>query len=388
MLAKVKLRRASLLLVAVLYGAELLDELIYGLHGAVLPYLKTDFELSYTQIGLLFTLPGLIGLAAEPIIGLLGDTRHRRALVVSGLVATALGLLLIGLTHDFGWLLLAFSVLYVASGAYVNLAQATLIDRDSTRAEQTMARWTLLGSIGVAISPLALTAVFSIGYGWRSVYIGLTLLAALYIAPLFKSRFDQHAAAAEESVSLRRLWQNLTAALRNRQLLKWIVLTELADLMLDKLLEVTGLYFHDVAGVSLAAASGGVAVFTLAWLIGNLLIVPLLDRVSGLRLLRLTAVIVLIAYALFLIVPLIAVKYFLIAVIGLGTAGWFAILRAKCYKVLPGQSGVVVAVTSLAGVSSLFVPLILGGLADAIGLQAAMWLLAIGPIALFVGVRS
>jgi hypothetical protein len=69
------------------------------------------------------------------------------------------------------------------------------------------------------------------------------------------------------------------------------------------------------------------------------------------------------------------------------TAGWFAILRAKTFEALPGQSGLVVAVTSLANISSLFVPLLLGSIADAVGLQSAMWLLAIGPVALIIGLR-
>jgi FSR family fosmidomycin resistance protein-like MFS transporter len=157
--------------------------------------------------------------------------------------------------------------------------------------------------------------------------------------------------------------------------------------MLDKLLEITGLYFHDVAGVSLAAASGAVAVFAIAGLIGNALIVPALEKVRGLRVIRVTAIIVLIAYAAMLITPAVWIKYALIAVISFSTAGWFAILRAKCFEMLPGQSGLVIAATSLVNVVSLFVPVILGGIADALGLQAAMWLLAIGPVALIIGVR-
>jgi FSR family fosmidomycin resistance protein-like MFS transporter len=387
MLAKTKWLRGTALFVAVLYGVELLDELIYGLDGAALPYLKTDFALTYTQVGLLFTLPGLVGVMIEPVMGLLGDTRHRRALVMGGIIATAIGLLLIASAHVYGVLLLAFGIMYVASGAYVNLSQATLIDRDPQRAEQTMARWTLLGSIGVAFSPLIVTAVFSIGYSWRSVYVAYALIAVAFIALLFKQKFNSHAGAHDEAISIRQLGRNLIEALRNRQMLKWIILTELADFMLDKLLEVTGLYFHDVAGVSLAGASAAVAVFTIAGLIGNGLIVSALEKVRGLRVLRLSSIVVLIAYAAMLLIPIVWIKYVLIAVISFSTSGWFAILRAKCFEVLPGQSGVVIAVTSLANISSLFVPVIIGSIADAIGLPAAMWLLAIGPVALIIGVR-
>ncbi len=387
MSSKTKLLRGSLIFVAVLYGVELLDELIYGLYGSTLPYLKTDFALTYTQVGLLSTLPGLAGVMLEPMLGLLGDTRHRYALVVGGSVATAIGLLLVSVTQTYGVLLLAFCGMYVASGAYVNLSQATLIDRDPDRAEQTMARWTLLGSIGVTASPLIVTAVFAIGYTWRNVYLAYAIVAAGFVTLLFARKFNSHPGAREKTISIRQLGGGLIGALRNRQMLKWIILTELADFMLDKLLEVTGLYFHDVAGVSLAGASAAVAVFTVAGLIGNGLIVPALEKVRGLRVLRVSSIVVLIAYAALLLVPSVWLKYVLIAVISFSTSGWFAILRAKCFEVLPGQSGTVIAVTSLANVSSLFVPVLVGGLADAIGLQSAMWLLAIGPVALIIGVR-
>src|SRR3972149_5302718 len=163
MLAKIRQWRGPLLFVAILYAVELLDEVSYGLHGAVLPFLKNDFALTYVQVGLLSTLPALISLIGDPIIGLLGDTRHRRALVVGGIAATAVGLWLTALSQTFGLILLSFCVLYIASGAYVNLAQGTLIDLNPARAEQTMARWTLVGSIGVVVSPLILTVVFAAG---------------------------------------------------------------------------------------------------------------------------------------------------------------------------------------------------------------------------------
>jgi FSR family fosmidomycin resistance protein-like MFS transporter len=333
---------------------------------------------------LLLTIPGLVGIVGAPIIGLLGDTHYRRALVVGGIVATAIGLLLVGAGQTFWIILLAFCVLYVASDAYVNLPQATLIDRDPARAEQTMARWTLLGAIGVTAAPLIVTALFYLGYGWRGLYLSLAGVAGIYAAPLLRQRFDAHA-GAEKRASPREMACNLLAALRNRDLIRWVIITELADLMLDKLLEVTGLYFHDVVGVDLGAASGAVAIFTLAGLVGNALLVPALEQVDGLRVLRVSASVVLAAYVALMLTPMVWLKYALIAVISFATTGWFAILRGRAYAVLPGQSGMVVAVTSLGNISGVFVPLIVGRVADVFGLQWAMWLLVLGPIALIVG---
>lgn len=119
MLSQSKIWRSALLLVAVLYGVELLDEFIYGLSGAAMPTLKIEFALTYTQVGLLFTLPGLVGVLGDPVIGLLGDTRHRRKLVLGGILATALGLSLMAGAQRYATMLLADSVMYIASGVYV-----------------------------------------------------------------------------------------------------------------------------------------------------------------------------------------------------------------------------------------------------------------------------
>ena len=101
-----------------LYAIELLDEFIYGMQGAILPKLRDDLVLTYTQIGLLSTIPGLIGLALDPVIGLIGDTRHRRALVLGGIFATVLGLFLTGIGTTFALILIAFCILYIASGGF------------------------------------------------------------------------------------------------------------------------------------------------------------------------------------------------------------------------------------------------------------------------------
>ncbi|HZQ08977.1 MAG TPA: MFS transporter [Anaerolineae bacterium] len=384
MLVKLNMRAVTLG-VMVLYAIELLDELIYGMHGAALPLIKSDLALTYTQVGLLATIPGLVSIALEPFIGVLGDTRWRRALVRGGIIATTFGLALTAFGQTFAVILAAFTLLYVASGAYVNLAQATLMDTNPARTEHAMARWTLVGSIGVTVAPILATIAFGMGYGWRGLYLAFAGAAGVYIALVWRVRFDAHAGAEESEFAPGELLRALFAAVRNRELLRWVLLTELADLMLDKLYEVTGLYFHDVVGVDFTQAAFASAVFTITGLVGNLLLIPLLEQVNGLWVLRLSSFVVAGLYAAFLLIPDMGAKYVLIGLVSFCTAGWFAILRGRTYAALPGQSGMVVAITAFANISILLTPTILGAIADAVGLQAAMWLLILGPLALIVG---
>ena len=88
---------------------------------------------------------------------------------------------------------------------------------------------------------------------------------------------------------------------------------------------------------------------------------------------------------LFLLVDLWALKLLLLAVIGLFNAGWYAILQGKLYDRLDEQSGAVLIVGNAAGVFGALIPVALGLVAEAYGLNAAMWLLLVGPVALLIG---
>jgi predicted MFS family arabinose efflux permease len=57
-------------------------------------------------------------------------------------------MLLVALGHSFELLLLAFVLMYPASGAFVSLSQASLMDLAPDRREANMVRWTIAGAVG------------------------------------------------------------------------------------------------------------------------------------------------------------------------------------------------------------------------------------------------
>ena len=71
--------------------------------------------------------------------------------------------------------------------------------------------------------------------------------------------------------------------------------------------------------------------------------------------------------------------------LGLFNAGWYSILQAELYATLPGKSGTVMTLTSVAGLVGGLAPLGLGFVAQQIDLEVAMALLVLGPVALLVG---
>jgi len=366
---------------------EFLDELIFGVTGAAWPLIRTDLHLNYVQIGLALSLPGIIGNIIEPFLGILGDVWKRRVLILGGGIFFALACFLTAVSHNFVFLLISFIVFNPSSGAFVSLSQATLMDSDPARHEHNMARWTFAGSMGVFLGPLMLGGAAFIGFGWRGVFFVLAGLAVLVLAGAW--RLPPRPSADHTPLpKLSSVWEgirNAFSALKRGAVVSWLVLLEFSDLMLDVLYGYLALYFVDVAGFTASKAALAVAIWTDFGLLGDFLLIPLLEKVRGLNYLRLSVVVELILFPAFLLVPNPWAKLVITGLLGLFNSGWYAILQGNLYSSMPGQSGTVMALGNIVGFFGKFIPFGIGLAAEHFGLGPAMWLLLAGPVALLVG---
>jgi MFS transporter, FSR family, fosmidomycin resistance protein len=363
---------------------EFLDEFVFGAREAAWPLIRDDLGLDYAQVGVLLGAPNFIANCIEPALGILGDVWRRRALILGGGLVFTAALLLTAWSPSFLALLVALILFSPASGAFVSLAQATLMDVDPARHEQNMARWTFAGSVGVVAGPLALGAAAWLGAGWRGLFAALAGLSLALVLVAWRLPFPAPA-AAEAGMTFRGGVANAIRALRRGETLRWLTLLEFSDLMLDVLLGFLALYFVDVVHVSEAEAGVAVAVWTSVGLLGDFLLIPLLERMPGLRYLRFSALMELLLFPAFLLAPGYAPKLVALALLGLFNAGWYAILKGGLYTSLPGQSGTVMALGNVFGLAGSLIPLGLGALAERFTLGPTLWLLLLGPVALLVG---
>lgn len=258
------------------------------------------------------------------------------------------------------------------------------MDTDPARHEVNMARWTLAGSVGVVAGPLLLAGALRAGLGWRQLFLGCALLSVPLALRRRRSAANPRAATAGFRDSLR-----LTVvALTNRSVVRWLTLLELTNLLGDVVAGFLALYLVDVVHLRVGEAAVAIVLWTLAGLAGDALLVPLLSRVSGLVYLRYSGLATLMAYPAFLLVASVPWKLVLLGVIGLLRAGWYAIPQARLYTELHDDSNVVVAVSNVAGLVGATFPLLLGLAAERWGLPVAMWLCAMGPVALLIGLRG
>lgn len=366
---------------------EFIDELIFGLQDAAWPLIRDDLHLTYVQIGIVLSVPGLIANFVEPFLFILGDVWKRRVIILAGGVFFTLSLVFLAVSHSFLFLLFAVILFNPSSGAFVSLSQATLMDADESRHEQNMARWTFAGSLGVFLGPLLLGGLIAIGFGWRTGFWMLASFSTLVLLAAFRL-LPKSGGSHAEFPSVRAFFENLRSAfssIKNKSILRWLILLEFSDLMLDVLYGFLALYFVDVTGVSPASAALAVAIWTGVGLLGDFLLIPLVERVKGLDYLRVSVILELILFPLFLLTSIFWLKLIFLGLLGFFNSGWYAILKANLFSSLPGKSGTVQALDNISGLFGKLIPLGIGFAAQAFGLGIAMWLLLAGPIALLIG---
>ncbi len=366
---------------------EFIDELVFGLEDAAWPLIRNDLHLTYAQIGILLSVPGLLANLIEPFLFILGDVWRRRVIILIGGVFFTLACALTATSQNFVWLLLAFILFNPSSGAFVGLAQGALMDTDRNRHEQNMARWTFAGSLGVFLGPLLLGGLIALGFGWRSGFWALASFSTLILLIAFKLIPDNKPGLVSPP-KFREVINQLRMTfyeLRNWTVLRWLILLEFSDLMLDVLYGFLALYFVDVAGVTPTSAAFAVAIWTGFGLLGDFLLIPLVERVKGLDYLRISVILELVLFPLFLLTSIYWLKLVLLGLLGFFNSGWYAILKANLFSSLPGKTGSALALDNVSGMFGKLIPAGVGLAAQAFGLGTAIWLLLAGPIILLIG---
>jgi len=167
---------------------------------------------------------------------------------------------------------------------------------------------------------------------------------------------------------------------------RWLLLLEFADLMGDVLFSYLALYFVDVAGATETQAGIAVTVWLALGLTTDFFFIPFIDRQSdSMKFIRTTALLELFAFTVFLLMPGFIPKLVVVIAVNLFNTGWYSILQGRLYSSLPGQSASIMAIGSVTAPLAKFFPFLIGLLADQFGLQIAMWVLILGPIALLMG---
>jgi len=386
-------------------AVEFADEFFDGTKSAAIPLIRHDLNLSYAQVGMLAAVPLVLGGLLELPVGVLaGSGRRRRRFILAGGVVFTAAVLTAASAGSFGTLLVALTIFFPASGAFVGLTQSAVLDSAPARRAQQMMRWTVAGSAGAVAGPLVLTAVLAAGGTWRLAFVlvgaasGVSLLAVYGAtgqhprsggrAEADRTEPGRPEAGRAQAAGSEAGWPGWRSASRivcQSGAVRWLALLQVADLLLDVFTAFVAVYLVSVAHASPATAALGIAIRLGAGLAGDLVLIRPLEQRDPRRVLRAGAWLALAAVPAFLLAPGLWVKLICLAVVTLGTAPWYPVLTAELFGSLAGRSGLAVSLSSVAGMAGGAGPLALGLLAQRFGLGWAMAGLAAVPLVMLAG---
>lgn len=160
--------------------AHLLNDLIQAVLPAIYPMLKSNFSLSFAQVGLISFVYQITGSLLQPWIGLYTDKHPKPYLLPLGMMVTLCGILILAFSPSFTVLLLASALIGVGSATFHPEASRVARMASGGRFGTAQSTFQVGGNTGTAIGPL---------------------LAALIIVP-----FGQHAVAWLVVFSLLAIW--------------------------------------------------------------------------------------------------------------------------------------------------------------------------------------
>ena len=163
--------------------AHLLNDLIQAVLPAIYPMLKTNFSLSFAQVGLISLVYQITGSLLQPWIGLYTDKNPKPYLLPLGMLVTLSGILLLAFSPSFTVLLIGSALIGVGSSTFHPEASRVARMASGGRFGTAQSTFQVGGNTGTAIGPL-LAALIIVPFGQHAVAL-LIVFALLAIWVLF-----------------------------------------------------------------------------------------------------------------------------------------------------------------------------------------------------------
>lgn len=164
--------------------AHLLNDLIQAMLPAIFPMLKTQFSLSFGEIGMIALTYQVTASLLQPWIGLYTDKHPKPYLLPCGMIMTLLGIVLLATAGSYPMLLLASAVVGIGSATFHPEASRVARMASGGRFGTAQSTFQVGGNTGSAIGPL-LTAAIVIPYGQPAI-AWFVVVALAAIAVLFR----------------------------------------------------------------------------------------------------------------------------------------------------------------------------------------------------------
>lgn len=368
--------------------SHLLNDMIQSLILAIYPILKSGFNLSFAQIGLITLVYQLTASLLQPVVGMYTDRRPLPYSLPVGMGFTLCGLLLLAWAPNFPLLLLAAAL--VGTGSSVFHPESSRVARMASGGRHGLAQslFQVGGNTGASLGPL-LAAWIIVPHGRGSVaWFSLAALLAIVVLLQVGRWYAQHHAVRGKPAAKRSVGESLSRGRIAAALVILGVLVFSKYFYMASLSSYYTFYLIHTFGVSVQSAQAHLFAFLAAVAAGALIGGPVGDRIGRKWVIWIS---ILGAAPFTLLLPHANLFWtgILSVVIGLILASAFSAILVYAQELLPGRVGMVSGLFfgfafGMGGVGAA----LLGVLADARGIdfvyQVCAYLPLIGVIALWL----
>ena len=319
--------------------AHLLNDLIQALLPSIYPMLKTQYALSFGQIGWIALVYQVTASLLQPWVGMYTDKHPKPYLLPCGMVMTLIGIGLLAVSTSYPMLLVAAAVVGVGSATFHPEASRVARMGSGGRFGTAQSTFQVGGNAGSAIGPL-LAAAIVIPHGQPAI-AWFMLVAALAIFVLFRlTQWTVHNGQA----SLKSLSAKHTVGLNRPEVIRAIVV--ISVLMFAKFVYIASFtnyftfYLIERFGLSVQQSQLYLFMFLAAIALGTFAGGPVGDRI-GRKAVIWVSFLGVAPFALALPYANLAWTAALAIAVGLVMSSAFAALVVYAQEAVPGRVGMV-----------------------------------------------
>ncbi len=357
-----------------LSSGHLATDLAQGSLPALLPFMTVRFDLTYTMVGALVLAATFSSSLIQPAFGFWSDVRGALWLLPAGVAVAGIGIAFASIAPSYALVMVGVLASGLGVAAYHPEGSKFASYVSGRRRASGMSLFSVGGNIGFALGPLVASFfVITLGLGLDGgVFVavpGLVVAALLVLALPHLAAFAPDEAVQADSTSAPVNWRGT-----------WLLLAIVGLRSLAHMGLFTFIPLYEISrGESAAYGTRMLALFLFAGAVGTLLGGPLADRFGRRKVLLgsfIAATPLIVVYVLAGGVVSAVALFFA----GMAVVGTFSVSLVMSQDYMPGRVGMASGLSiglaiGLGGVAAVS----LGVIADAVDLETAVLVTALGP---------
>ena len=366
-------------LLAVELGAFGFFGLFWGTFAVLLADLSASLDLSPGPLGLALFVGAAASILAMALLGWTADRLGRRTFLTIFGGMFGVGIAALAFASGYAALLAALMILYAASGLYDVGINAGAVDLERSSGRRFMAVLHASFSAGGVVGALSAGALLSAGVDYRRVYLMVLIPLVAVILAVATTRFPSTTGSTERSDKA-----GLGGLYRSLPLMLIAVIATLGLLSEGEMEHWSGVYLRRTLGLSALVGGSGVAVFYGAMAAGRLGAAWTIARFGNRRTLLGAGLLTTGGMGLALATrePVLVIAGFLL--VGLALSAVVPIAFSAAGDLAPGRAGAAISVVTTLGYGGFLLgPVVVGGLAELLGLRVALGTIAAAGLLIF-----